>query len=576
MPADDMDARQLGCLSVGSTSSNAFAMRPITGIGASGASNGRLPSLSRGLSVAPSATGGTMAGIHALVKNLAGAEDELPPNIFRVETAFESPPQPGRSVATRKPAQARQDDADGPEIVIMSGHRPPAIKASFEMEADVATPEADTASTIDVPANVAAASVPAQLEDSKLSSFTVRFVSRKLESRFRSHHNLIHIKKTRLLAAILSSLLLFYMLDTFASPPKQLAELAAQTHIANPPDFFTLLASFVVVASSWVVAQYGRESFIKKWLHIYLRAVSLWALLMLMCVDQYFVALYIGNDPDTFEPYVRVSYQLLLLSTICVCIPGYMTCLMTSTAAIILNWGLVMAVIKAAHWDNYLSILSLYGLTATSAVGCTREREWRDRRIFLMEETLSAQCGMSVDSLARLPTKLVLSAGLSDVWDPKPHLVAVKGLRARVWRKVVDALVLTWSDGALEKEFFKWGNKLFVRRLKYHMVMLTAGDIAGAFLDMGSYCNLPAGLADSPSLCGDRGILVRNVRLAFAPLIGLMMIVSILPLNLGRHVTTTSWIVTAMFMLRGLLFIVLCVLIGKWDSSDQTVRIFVW
>ncbi|KAJ3208001.1 hypothetical protein HDU67_007086 [Dinochytrium kinnereticum] len=98
--------------------------------------------------------------------------------------------------------------------------------------------------------------------------------------------------------------------------------------------------------------------------------------------------------------------------------------------------------------------------------------------------------------------------------------------------------------------------------------MLEPSDLReSAFLDGVSYCNPNSEMGQSPSLCGRRGIIIRNIRLGIAGMLLLASIASFVPwISLSPSKSQSVLMVSQ--TLRGLGYTALFYVIINWSQLD--------
>ncbi|KAJ3122150.1 hypothetical protein HK101_006623, partial [Irineochytrium annulatum] len=284
-------------------------------------------------------------------------------------------------------------------------------------------------------------------------------------------------------------------------------------------------------------------------LTIYLTAGSAVLLTLFMLPAQYFLV--VDESRLTFDTFIYGSTYIIVFGALVMHYAGFLGALVIATLNVVGNWVLVFSLRPGGTPLNFLTVLTSYAGVSLSLLIIVRDREYRSRRIYLLELLLSAKMRTTVKELSVMPAEAILARAHA-YYRPKsqgnvdvaPKVAWTR--RTLTWiRRNVFA---RWSEATEEGRYHEWRHPLFLSNLRRNLVLQIALDLVSAFLDRSSYCTDP-NLPHSNSLCGNNGMIVLIIRLAIIPVMLIGLVASFF--CRGSAVLAQS-ILVATFTIRGL------------------------
>ncbi|KAJ3203919.1 hypothetical protein HDU67_009860 [Dinochytrium kinnereticum] len=152
-----------------------------------------------------------------------------------------------------------------------------------------------------------------------------------------------------------------------------------------------------------------------------------------------------------------------------------------------------------------------------------RDREYKLRRIFIMEKVFGKRFEIPIDQVQSMSVSDITLriSRKTEKGDIDIEMVTVKqsGRLARFKKWFDSKILVKWEDDELREHFLSWRQKPFIANLRQTLCMMAFFDLYSAFINSYSYCNARGKFALSPSLCGDNGLIIRNIRLSLPPIL---------------------------------------------------------
>ncbi|KAI8842533.1 hypothetical protein BC829DRAFT_435450, partial [Chytridium lagenaria] len=230
------------------------------------------------------------------------------------------------------------------------------------------------------------------------------------------------------------------------------------------------------------------------------------------------------DNRSPFQSFVHGSRMLTIFTGITL-LHSFSAAVMTGLSCAIGIWITVYIKVPFIGLLGSFQVLASYGASGISAIMMLRDRQWRRRRVFLLERLLAEKSGLTVLEICERPTEDI--ARLKDTdsrsvqedenWFEDGENLNLgmaterQSLTSRLKRWVRKAVLAKWEDEELEKMYMKWRQTLFRINLRRNLIILVLFDVSQLTFYSMSYCR--ASVNYSEQLCGSRGGDVRNLRI---------------------------------------------------------------
>ncbi|KAJ3116332.1 hypothetical protein HDU96_009892 [Phlyctochytrium bullatum] len=332
--------------------------------------------------------------------------------------------------------------------------------------------------------------------------------------------------------------------------------------------------------------KYIRRDLVKRYFH--------WlscAWLMSFSVPAFFGSYYLSaveagkSAVPIFKPYVFGTSTLLVFLVAAVIVQSFLLTALTAAYIICLSWLTVTFTTGSNNPIDFIAIPAIYGMIAFACLLTVRDRDFKLRRIFVMERLLALRLNCAEEAVVAMPVSEIIVAlqrrklidDLDDagVVQKKTRETAVGHMGAETrWARMVRwvrrHMLATWEDPVLRDRYMAWRMKPFLMFARQSFCLTAVFDLYSAFLNPFNYCDSKNGRAPiSPSLCGNNGTLLRNLRLIMIPVVGFAAAVTFLrPVAENWRYAQTVFVIA--FAIRGLILEAMYGLIMKWNSKDET------
>ncbi|KAJ3196973.1 hypothetical protein HK101_006834 [Irineochytrium annulatum] len=333
-----------------------------------------------------------------------------------------------------------------------------------------------------------------------------------------------------------------------------------------------------------------------KWMHIWCGWKSFVSLSLYCFGTTYFMVLserlaFDPGDPNaSFDSFIYGTLQFYLFCSLVMNIQEFKWAALTGAVNVIGSWLIHVVVAYSGRFVSFLSDLAAYSSIAVIALITVRDREYRARRIYLMEHLLAKVSNVNPESIRALHVQDVLKRDWSRAVPRRPTVTATKDRftttsdRERdaaalipvknTWRRRIaiwfwKKALLRWDDRSGEDRYFAWRHASFLAHMRRCLLLQCVADVVTAFLDGISYCTTP-GQPHSNSLCGAPGIIIRDIRLLVVPA---LVIAYGLSFVFPRTPRVMQWIFVAAFIVRGVALSSMAVLIVLWNKTDVSFNL---
>ncbi|KAI8845584.1 hypothetical protein BC829DRAFT_399394 [Chytridium lagenaria] len=258
--------------------------------------------------------------------------------------------------------------------------------------------------------------------------------------------------------------------------------------------------------------------------------------------------------------------------------------LMLYIASTIVQQPLVSAFLLTVYMILAPWITVTIGTGSTNPCFCclmtTRDREIKLRNIYLMEKLISTNFGISLEDIQGMSTSDILSNtrfnGLVNNFSTQTFgtdmIIKPSSRWSRFKRWVKKDVLVWWENELLQSNYLVWRQATFLFHLRTNFCILAFFDLYSSFINPLGFCKLRELYVVSPSLCGEKGHLLRNLRLALSPALMVAFALSFVK-AISNSSKASQLLLVVTFSLRGLVSHfrrAMYGLIMKWDRLDET------
>ncbi|KAI8845585.1 hypothetical protein BC829DRAFT_399398 [Chytridium lagenaria] len=219
---------------------------------------------------------------------------------------------------------------------------------------------------------------------------------------------------------------------------------------------------------------------------------------------------------------------------------------------------------------QFIAVPVFYG-TMIFCLWTVRNREYKLRRIYIMEKLYSQRFNIDIDTVCNMPTFAFHHRRLTKCFEGDIKCLEIPTIKLNRWPRFKKwfrrDVLLTWDDLNIERTYLAWRQAGFLSYMRQTVFLLAIFDLYSALMDPISFCELKGSHAKSPSMCGEKGEILRNIRLCLLPVILASFGISFSKC-IREYSSGSQNLFLIVLSLRGLAFML--ALIIRWDRRDET------
>ncbi|KAJ3217677.1 hypothetical protein HDU67_007500 [Dinochytrium kinnereticum] len=287
----------------------------------------------------------------------------------------------------------------------------------------------------------------------------------------------------------------------------------------------------------------------------------------------------VQEDFLEFRVFIYGTSSVMIFAATTIVKQPFKEAVLITIYTVIAPWLTVTFSVESNNPLEFIGIPALYAMIGVTCLMTARDREFKIRKIYLMELLLSQQIGIPLEDVQSMPVSEIIAktrfkgSDRASHFKPDAEMVAVtvkassRIFRLKKW--IRNNVLVHWDNESLKTSYLLWRQKTFLSHLRLTFYLLAFFDLYSAFINPLTYCNDQGKNAISPSLCGAKGWILRNIRLSLLPLLLVGAFLSHLKV-IEESPKISQYLFVIVFSLRGVALEAMYGLVIKWNRTDET------